>query len=71
MIPAFGIVGASVATVITGCLTTFIGPAMFRDTRRFTVLFFEGLFLRKVELRRCAAMAKEMVLSKVGKDRNR
>lgn len=67
MIPAFGIVGASVATVFTSALTTFIGPAMFRDTRRFSVLFFEGFFLRKVQLRKCAAMVKGAALSKVGK----
>lgn len=49
LIPIMGIVGASIATVTTQCITTFFAPLLFPQTRRFSILLVDGLFLRGID----------------------
>ncbi len=49
LIPIMGIVGASIATVTTQCITTFFAPLLFPQTRRFSILLADGLFLRGID----------------------
>lgn len=40
MIPAFGIIGASFATLITQCFVGVLAPIFFKDTREFAKIYF-------------------------------
>lgn len=50
LIPFWGINGAALATIITQVMTTFFAPAVFKNTRRFSVLLIQALFLKNIEL---------------------
>lgn len=51
-IPKMGILGASIATLITQCATNFIFPSFYKKTREYFYLCIEGLFLRNIELKK-------------------
>lgn len=48
MIPKYGIVGASVATLITQIVTNFISPLLFKETRDSSKYMIESLNIKNV-----------------------
>lgn len=67
MIPKLGIVGASIATVVTQCFTTFIAPFLLSPTRRFSILLVDGFCLRNIEIKSTIENGKMLLKKKLTK----
>lgn len=59
MIPAWGIVGASIATLTTQIITSFLAPLMFKQTRDFSLLLLDGLLARNIKMEETVEMITE------------
>ena len=64
LIPILGIIGASLTTVFTQCITTFMAPFLFTKTRRFSLLLLDGLLLRGIEIKEVNAYIVSLVKKK-------
>lgn len=50
LIPRYGIEGAALATLLTQVLANLVYPGFFKDTRGFSKIAIEGIFLRKLQI---------------------
>lgn len=58
MIPVWGIEGAAIATLLTQVFSNIFYPLFFKDTRKFFMCTFDGLFLRWVDIKEIGAKLK-------------
>jgi O-antigen/teichoic acid export membrane protein len=48
LIPRYGIEGAAVATLLTQMLANLVFPSFFKDTRGFSRIAINGIFLKDI-----------------------